>query len=44
MNQEFSHAANDSPRRGSSKQAIPVMWCAIVVAVVAIAIWFALKP
>jgi len=44
MNQEFSHAANDSPRSGSSKQAIPVMWCAIVVAVVAIAIWFALKP
>jgi len=44
MNQEFNHAANDSPRSGSSKQAIPVMWCAIVVAVVAIAIWFALKP
>jgi len=43
MNQEFNHAANDSPRSGSSKQAIPVMWCAIVVAVVAIAIWFALK-
>jgi len=43
MNQEFSHAANDSPRSGSSKQAIPVMWCAIVVAVVAITIWFALK-
>jgi hypothetical protein len=44
MNQEFDHAANDSPRSGNSKQVTPVMWCAIVVAVVAIAIWFALKP
>jgi hypothetical protein len=43
MNQEFNHAANDSPRSGSSKQVTPVMWCVIVVAVVAIAIWFALK-
>jgi hypothetical protein len=44
MNQEFNHAANDSPRSGSSKKVTPVMWCAIVVAVVAIAIWFAMKP
>jgi hypothetical protein len=44
MKQEFNHAANDSPRSGSSKQITPVMWCAIVVAVAAIAIWFALKP
>jgi hypothetical protein len=43
MKQEFNHAGNDSPRSGSSKQVTPVMWCAIVVAVVAIAIWFALK-
>jgi hypothetical protein len=43
MNQEFNHAANDSPRSGSSKKTAPVMWCAIVVAVVALAIWFALK-
>jgi hypothetical protein len=43
MKQEFNHAANDSPRSGSSKQVTPVMWCAIVVAVVAIAIWFAMK-
>jgi len=43
MNQEFNHAANDSPRSGSSKKATPVMWCVIVVAVVAMAIWFALK-
>ncbi len=44
MNQEFDHPANDSPRSGSSKQVTPVMWCAIVMAVVAIAIWFAMKP
>ena len=43
MNQEFNHAANDSPRSGSSKKATPVMWCTIVVAIVAIAIWFAMK-
>jgi hypothetical protein len=43
MNQEFNHAANDSPRSGSSKQVAPLMWCAIVVALIAIAIWFAVK-
>ena len=43
MNQEFNHAANDSPRSGSSKQVTPVVWGAIVVAIVAIAIWFAMK-
>ena len=43
MNQEFNHAANDSPRSGSSKQATPAMWCAIVVALIAIAICFAIK-
>jgi hypothetical protein len=44
MKQEFNHAANDSPRSGSSKQVAPVIWGAIVVALVAIAIWFAMKP
>jgi hypothetical protein len=43
MNQEFDHAANDSPRSGSSKQATPVMWFAIVATIIAVAIWFALK-
>jgi hypothetical protein len=43
MKQEFNHAANDSPRSGSTKQATPVMWGIIVVAMVAIAIWFAIK-
>ena len=43
MNQEFNHAANDSPRSGSSKQVTPVMWAAIVAVMLAIAIWFAMK-
>jgi hypothetical protein len=43
MKQEFNHAANDSPRSGSSKHVTPLMWFAIVVAIVAITIWFAMK-
>ena len=43
MDSEFNHAANDSPRSGSSKQVTPVLWAAIVAAVVAMAVWFALK-
>jgi hypothetical protein len=39
---EFDHAANDSPRSGSSKQASPVVWCAITVAVVAATTYFML--
>ena len=42
MDQEFNHAANDSPRSGSSKQVTPVVWGAIVLAIVALAIWFAM--
>jgi hypothetical protein len=41
MEGEFNHAANDSPRSGSSKQVTPLVWCAIMIVVVAIAIWFA---
>jgi hypothetical protein len=44
MDQDFNHAANDSPRSGSSKQVTPVVWGIIVAALVAIAIWFAMKP
>jgi hypothetical protein len=40
---EFNHAANDSPRSGSSKQVTPVVWCVIVVALVALATYFAMK-
>jgi hypothetical protein len=43
MKQEFNHAANDSPRSGSTKQVTPVIWGIIVVAMVAIAIWFAME-
>jgi hypothetical protein len=43
MKQEFNHAANDSPRSGSTKQVTPAIWGIIVVAMVAIAIWFAMK-
>jgi hypothetical protein len=43
MNQDFKHAANDSPRSGSSKQVTPVAWSVTVAALVAIAIWFAMK-
>jgi hypothetical protein len=43
MEREFDHAANDSPRSGSSKQVTPVVWSVIVVVAVALAIWFAMK-
>jgi len=42
MQQEFNHAANDSPRSGSSKQVAPVVWSVIVVMAVALATWFAM--
>jgi hypothetical protein len=41
MDSEFNHAPNDSPRSGSSKKVTPVVWSAIVVAIIAAAIWFA---
>jgi hypothetical protein len=43
MQQEFNHAANDSPRSGSSKQVTPVVWSLIVVVAIAVATWFAMK-
>jgi hypothetical protein len=43
MNREFNHAANDSPRSGSSKQVMPAVWALIVFAIVAISLWFAVK-
>jgi hypothetical protein len=39
---KFNHAANDSPRSGSSKQVAPVVWSMIVVAMVALATYFAM--
>jgi hypothetical protein len=43
MNQQFDHAANDSPRSGSSKRVTPVVWAVIVAALIVVAIWFAIK-
>ncbi|MEA2865530.1 MAG: hypothetical protein QOE39_245 [Bradyrhizobium sp.] len=39
----FTRAENDSPRSGSSKRVTPAVWAAIVVAMVVVAIWFAMK-
>jgi hypothetical protein len=36
----FNHAANDSPRSGSSKRVMPVVWFGIVVVIVALAVYF----
>jgi hypothetical protein len=44
MKHEFDHAANDSPRSGSSKQVTPLLWGAIVVAIVVLILWYAIKP
>jgi hypothetical protein len=41
MSGEFDHAANDSPRSGGSKRVSPKVWAVIIIAAVAIAIWFA---
>jgi hypothetical protein len=43
MDHEFNHAANDSPRSGSSKQVTPVVWGAIILAIAVMAIWFAMR-
>jgi hypothetical protein len=40
MQSEFNHAANDSPRSGSKKNVTPVVWGLIVIAFIAIVIWF----
>ena len=38
MKTEFNHAANNSPRSGSTKKVTPVVWAAIVIAIIAIAV------
>ena len=43
MKSEFNHAANDSPRSGSSKQVTPLVWFAIAVAIILVAAWFVLR-
>jgi hypothetical protein len=44
MSRPFNHAANDSPRSGSSKHTTPLVWCAVVFAIIALVIWFASHP
>ena len=43
MQNDFNHAANDSPRSGSSKRVTPVMWSVIIAVMVVIGMWFAMK-
>jgi hypothetical protein len=43
MKREFNHAANDSPRSGSSKRVTPLVWCAVVAAITIVAAWFAIR-
>jgi hypothetical protein len=43
MKSEFNHAANESPRSGSSKRVTPLVWCAIVAAIILVAAWFVLR-
>ena len=43
MQTEFNHAANDSPRSGSSKKVTPVVWAALVVAMIVVALWFGMR-
>jgi hypothetical protein len=42
VTRKFNHAANDSPRSGSSKQVTPMVWFGIVVALVLVAAWLAM--
>lgn len=43
MQTKYNHAANDSPRSGSSKQITPVVGFVIVACIVAFAIWLGIK-
>ena len=43
MQDRYNHAPNDSPRSGSSKKITPVVWGAIIVVIVMLAIWFMMK-
>ena len=39
-----NHAANDSPRSGSSKKVAPVVWAVIVIAIACtMTIWYAMQ-
>jgi hypothetical protein len=40
MKTEFNHAANVSPRSGSTKKISPIVGAVIVIALIALAVWF----
>jgi capsule polysaccharide export protein KpsE/RkpR len=40
MKTEFNHAANNSPRSGSTKKVTPMVWAVMVAVMVAFAVWF----
>jgi hypothetical protein len=43
MDDRYNHAPNDSPRSGRSKKVTRVVWSVIVVVLVALVIWSAMK-
>jgi hypothetical protein len=43
MQSEFHHAANESPRSGSSKLVVPAVWAVILLAMIAVAICFGMR-
>ena len=43
MKADFTHGPNDPPRSGGSKRVTPVVWAAIVLAMIAGAIWFGMR-
>jgi hypothetical protein len=43
MKTEFNHAANDSPRSGSTKKVAPVVWAVIVAVAVAATLWLTIN-
>jgi hypothetical protein len=43
MKTDFNHAANDSPRSGSSKRVAPAVGAAIIAAIIVLAIWFGMR-
>jgi hypothetical protein len=43
MEDRYNHAPNESPRSGSSKKVTPLVWGAIVLIIVLLAVWFMMK-
>jgi hypothetical protein len=43
MKTEFNHAANHSPRSGSTRKVAPVVWAVIVAVAVAATLWLTIN-